>query len=199
MGDRVVPHGHLPLQHDLDEPWDLLLLRLLALPGPLKLLDRSRSCLLPELHQELLPVGEVQLVPALVHVVLDEPGHRGDIGVPGPFSPVAMAVVAGVHGQLGRARAVPPRLRVRGGVRVAPAEGQDLDDEEHGQAAETPLRMGRTPPRRRRPVRSAGSGTSSGTSSTPQAGERDWRSRAVVGGTSTRQHVAAVTAPIAPT
>jgi hypothetical protein len=46
-----------------------------------------------------VPLSKVQMAAAAVHVSLEQPGHRRDIGIPGKRGLVAMTVKAGPVGQ----------------------------------------------------------------------------------------------------
>ena len=46
-----------------------------------------------------VPLAEVQMSTAAIHVVLDEPGHGRHVGIPGPNGFVAVAVEAGAAEQ----------------------------------------------------------------------------------------------------
>ena len=42
-----------------------------------------------------IPLGKIQMAAAAIHVSLEQPGYRRDVGIPGPHGLVAMAVKAG--------------------------------------------------------------------------------------------------------
>ena len=46
-----------------------------------------------------IPLGKVQMVAAAIHIVLNKPGYRCDLGIPGPHGLIAMAVKAGAAEQ----------------------------------------------------------------------------------------------------
>jgi len=51
-----------------------------------------------------VPLGKVQMAATAVHVSLEQPGYRRDIGIPGKRGLVAMAVEAGPMDQISRLR-----------------------------------------------------------------------------------------------
>jgi len=43
----------------------------------------------------LAPTGQVQMAAGLVHILLDQPGHRDNITIPGPFGSLRVAILTG--------------------------------------------------------------------------------------------------------
>jgi hypothetical protein len=84
-----------------------------------------------------LPGGEVQLVPALLDVAGDQPGERRHLAVERPARLVAVAVVAGGHGQLAGTPARPGRIACHRRVGAEPPERQQLQQHGRQQQAET--------------------------------------------------------------
>jgi hypothetical protein len=51
-----------------------------------------------------VPLGKIQMAASAIHVSLDKPGYRRNMGVPGPHGLAAMAVKAGSAEQCPRSR-----------------------------------------------------------------------------------------------
>ena len=82
---------------------------------------------------------EVELAAAPVDIVLNEPRHRGDVGVPQPFGLVRMAVTARCLHQRCGGRAVPRRLRGDRRVRVATSVWHGLAEDQQSNEAQGTL------------------------------------------------------------
>src|SRR5579862_10023945 len=74
-----------------------------------------------------VPRRKIHMATATIHVSLDQPGYRSDVGIPAPPGFVAMAVKAGPAEQFPRLRGIPCWLLCRRGIRVGVAERNKLN------------------------------------------------------------------------
>jgi hypothetical protein len=76
-----------------------------------------------------VPVREIDMHAALLHIVIDQLGGGGDIAVPGPAGLIAVTVKTGTLGQRTRFRAVPIRLGIHGRIGVIVSIRYQLDQQ----------------------------------------------------------------------
>lgn len=77
-----------------------------------------------------VPLGEVQFLSSLIHMLLDEPRDRSYVRVPRPHRLIAVAIEARSHREIPSNGGIPRWFCDDGGVRMVPPIRNNLDDDE---------------------------------------------------------------------
>src|SRR6266852_1994871 len=77
----------------------------------------------------MVPLTKIQMPAPIIHVVLDQPGYRRNVGIPWPHGLVTVAVKAGAPDQRPRSGRIPRRLPDRWRIRVVAAVRNELNQD----------------------------------------------------------------------